>query len=391
MSQPAPLVHSTASTPTALTSSFKEVVLPQILGIHPYVPGKPISELQRELGLTRITKLASNENPLGASPKVLEAIHQALVDIARYPDGSAYELKTELAHFLKCQTNQLVIGNGSNELLELVARAFAGPGDEIVYSQYAFAVYPISAQVVGATGVEVTAKNWGHDLDAMANAITAKTKVVYLANPNNPTGTLFNRQAWEAFISRVPAHVIVVLDEAYVEYAQAAVNAQDYLNGMAYINAHPNVLVSRTFSKAYGLASLRVGYMAGTPEIIGYLNQLRAPFNINQLAQVAAVAALKDAEFVQKGVALNQQGMQQIITALNELNIESIASVANFLCINLGEKAAKINQMLLQKGVIVRPVANYGLTQFLRVSIGTHAENAHFIEALRASLQEQQA
>jgi len=319
---------------------------------------------------------------------VLEAIHLALTDIARYPDGSVYQLKASLANFLKCQTNQLVIGNGSNELLELVARAFAGPTDEIIYSQYAFAVYPISAQVVGATGVEVAAKNWGHDLDAMLAAVTTKTKIIYLANPNNPTGTLFTHQAWQAFIARVPAHVIVVLDEAYVEYAQAACTTEEYLDGMAFLDEYPNLLVSRTFSKAYGLASLRVGYMAGNPEVIGYLNQLRAPFNINQLAQVAAVAALQDVEFVQQGVALNQQGMQQIQAALKALNIDYIPSVANFLCIDLGEQAASINQKLLQKGVIVRPVANYGLTAFLRVSIGTWSENQHFIDALQASLQE---
>lgn len=366
---------------------FCDVVQPQVLGIHPYIPGKPVSDLQRELGLTHISKLASNENPLGASPAVLQSIQRALKEIARYPDGSAYALKAALAEFLAISPRQLAVGNGSNELLEMVARVFAGPGDEIIYSQYAFAVYPISAQVVGAKGIEVPAKEWGHDLPAMLAAITKQTKLIYLANPNNPTGTVFNRRDWEQFISQVPKEVIVVLDEAYLEYAEALLTVDDYANGMSYLTDYPNLLVSRTFSKAYGLASLRVGYLAGCEEIVEYINQIRAPFNVSHLAQVAAVSALSDPGFIEKVLLTNQQGMRQIQGALSGLKIGSIPSAGNFLCIDLGHQAADVNQELLKKGVIVRPVSNYGLHQFLRVSIGTKTENQHFIEALTSILE----
>ncbi len=366
--------------------AYCDVVQPQILGIHPYIPGKPVSELQRELGLTYVSKLASNENPLGASPSVLTAIQHELKEIARYPDGSAYTLKATLAEFLSIKPEQLAVGNGSNELLELVARVFAGPGDEILYSQYAFAVYPISAQVVGATGIEVPAKNWGHDLQAMLTAITDKTKLIYLANPNNPTGTVFSRLEWEDFINQVPKNVIVVLDEAYIEYAQAQLSDDEYANGIDYLTTHSNLLVSRTFSKAYGLASLRVGYMAGCKEIIQYINQIRAPFNVNNYAQIAAVSALNDQGFVEKVLLLNQQGMRQIKDALATLGVDSIPSAGNFLCIDLGKDALKVNQKLLEEGVIVRPLSNYGLSQFLRVSIGTQVENQHFIDALKSIL-----
>lgn len=366
--------------------AYCDLVQPQILGIHPYIPGKPVSELRRELGLTYISKLASNENPLGASPRVLAAIQHELKEIARYPDGSAYALKAALSEFLSISPEQLAIGNGSNELLELVARIFAGPGDEILYSQYAFAVYPLSAQVVGATGIEVPAKGWGHDLQAMLTAITDKTRVIYLANPNNPTGTVFNRVEWEGFINQIPKEVIVVLDEAYIEYAQAQLSDDEYANGIDYLTTHSNLLVSRTFSKAYGLASLRVGYMAGCKEIIQYINQLRAPFNVNHYAQVAAISALADQDFVEKVLLLNQQGMRQIMDALAILEIDSIPSAGNFICIDLGENALKVNQMLLEKGVIVRPVSNYGLPQFLRISIGIQVENQHFIDALKSVL-----
>lgn len=366
---------------------FCDQVQPQVLGIHPYVPGKPISELQRELGLSQITKLASNENPLGASPLVLQAIKDELVDIARYPDGGAYSLKATLAEFIGVNSDNIAIGNGSNEVLELVARVFAAEGDEVIYSQYAFAVYPISTQIVGATGVEVPAKNWGHDLPAMLAAITDKTKLIYIANPNNPTGTFFSKQEWDAFISKVPKNIVVVLDEAYLEYAASLMPAEQYFNGVDYIADYANLLVSRTFSKAYGLASLRIGYMTGHADTISYINQVREPFNVNQLAQVAAVKAIEDQAFVAESIKLNQLGLRQMITALEALNINYIPSVGNFICIDLGEDAMQINQALLQKGVIVRPVANYGMHGYLRISIGTQIENDHFIDALKDILQ----
>ncbi|WP_373017269.1 histidinol-phosphate transaminase [Thiomicrorhabdus sp.] len=366
------------------SSQFCDVVQPQILGIHPYIPGKPVEELQRELGLTKVTKLASNENPLGASPKVLAALQAGLSEIARYPDGSAYRLKQELAGFLSVGSNQLAIGNGSNELLELAARVFAGPGDEVIYSQYGFAVYPISAQIVGATGVEVPAKNWGHDLQAMLEAVTDKTKMIFIANPNNPTGTVFGKQEWEEFISRVPERVVVVLDEAYLEFCEF----DGYPNGMDYIERYPNLLVSRTFSKAYGLASLRIGYMVGCVEIIQYINQLREAFNVNHYAQIAAIEAIKDQDFVRRSVDVNRNGMKQICDALTELGVEWIPSSGNFVCAHFGDQAKQVDQALLQQGVIVRPLANYGMSKTLRISIGTHEENQHFIDALKTILNE---
>ncbi|GAB6070311.1 histidinol-phosphate transaminase [Thiomicrorhabdus hydrogeniphila] len=371
---------------TVNTGSFCDQVLPQILGIHPYVPGKPVSELQRELSLESITKLASNENPLGCSNLVIKAIQEEIKNISRYPDGNAYDLKASLADFLNVKQEQLAVGNGSNELLELVARVFAGPGDEVIYSQYAFAVYSISAQVVGAKGVEVPAKEWGHDLPAMLAAITDKTKIIYIANPNNPTGTFFTRTEWQDFISQVPEKVMVVLDEAYVEYAQSFIDESAYFDGIDYVQKYKNLLVSRTFSKAYGLASLRLGYMVGNAETIQYINQVREPFNVNQFAQVAAIAALQDQDFVAESVKANSQGMRQLIDALNELSIGYIPSVCNFVCIDLGKDALYYNQKLLEEGIIVRPVANQGINDYLRVSIGTQIENAHFLDALKKVL-----
>lgn len=361
-----------------MSSLFQQQILPQIQTIKPYVPGKPVSELQRELGLSHVTKLASNENPLGASEKVLAAMEIAFKDIGRYPDGNGFYLRSALAEFNQVALNQVSIGNGSNELLELVGRVFAGPGDEIIYSQYGFAVYPITAQIVGATGIEVAASNYGHDLAAMAKAVTDRTKLIYVANPNNPTGTCFGRDEWEAFIQSIPSHVMVVLDEAYLEY----VDQVDYPSGLNYLAHYPNLILSRTFSKAYGLASLRVGYMLASEEVTSYINRLRAPFNVNHYAQVATVAALHDQQFVQQSVELNRQGKKQMIKALEDAGLDYIPSQGNFICVKFGLDAAEINQRFLQQGVILRPVANYGLTEFLRVSIGTHQENQHFIDAL---------
>ena len=362
---------------------FCDQIQPQVLTIHPYVPGKPVSDLKRALGLTRISKLASNENPLGASPLVTSFLTAELAEIARYPDGSAYLLKEQLSSYLNVDSHQIAVGNGSNELLEIVARVFAGPGDEVVYSQYGFAIYSLSAQVVGATCVEVPAKNWGHDLPAMLAAITDRTKLVYIANPNNPTGTVFGKTQWEHFMSKVPKQVVVVLDEAYLEYCEN----EDYPNGLEYLHRYPNLLVSRTFSKAYGLAALRIGYMVGGEEIVNYINQIRAPFNVNHYAQVAATAAIKDQAFVAQVVALNKAGMRQILSAFNGFNINCIPSSGNFIAAHFGTQAAVINQKLLEKGVIVRPLNGYGMSEFLRVSIGTMDENQHFIDALGETLK----
>jgi len=363
-------------------SRFFDRILSQVRTLTPYQPGKPIDELQRELGLVRISKLASNENPLGCSPKVLDAIGQALSDLARYPDGNAYYLKERLAEHLGVMPVQILPGNGSNEVLELVVRTFAGPGDEVIYDQHAFAVYPLSTQAAGATGVAVPSKAYGHDLQAMADAITERTKVIFLANPNNPTGTLFDAAAFEQFMQQVPAQVIVVLDEAYYEYVQA----DDYPDGMDYLPHYPNLLVSRTFSKAYGLASLRLGYLVGDAEIIGYLNRVREPFNVNTLAQVAGIAALDDVDFVAESVNLNTDNMAWFTDALESLGLDYIPSFGNFVTVQTGADTAAINQRLLMQGVIVRPLAGYGMSDWLRISIGTRDELEHCLSALQEAL-----
>ncbi len=352
--------------------------LSHLENLTPYQPGKPIEELQRELGLTRISKLASNENPLGCSPNVSAALQKAASVLHRYPDGNAYYLKTALATFLGVEPEQILPGNGSNEVLELVARAFAGAGDEVIYDAHAFAVYPLSAQAVGATGVAVPSKAFAHDLKAMAAAITERTKLIYLANPNNPTGTLFGKAEFEHFMKKVPEHVVVVLDEAYYEYAQ---QVEDYPDGLDYLPHYSNLLVSRTFSKAYGLAGLRIGYLVGDAEIINYLNRLREPFNVNSLAQAAAIAAIEDQAFVFDSVALNHENMCWLMQALKVRELDFISSAGNFISVHF-ERAAAMHQALLEKGVIVRPLVGYRMPEWLRISIGTRGELQHLMDVL---------
>ncbi|PZP64780.1 MAG: histidinol-phosphate transaminase [Azospira oryzae] len=352
-----------------------------VRAIAPYQPGKPISELERELGLTEIVKLASNENPLGPSPKALAAIQKALPELARYPDGNGFELKAAICRKFNVTMDQVVLGNGSNDVLEMVARAFLAPGIAAVYSQHAFAVYPLAVQAIGAKGIEVPARNYGHDLEAMLEAIDEDTRIVFIANPNNPTGTVVQPTQLLEFLRRVPRTVVVVLDEAYYEYLP-----QDMKGASpAWIGEFPNLVVTRTFSKAYGLAALRVGFALAQPRIAELMNRVRQPFNVNTLGQVAATAALDDAEFVAKSVALNRAGMMQITTGLIELKLPFIPSYGNFVCFEVGDANA-VFQKLLRKGVIVRPVANYGLPQHLRVSVGLESENARFLAALREVL-----
>lgn len=356
-----------------------------VRAIAPYQPGKPISELARELGLEPgdIVKLASNENPLGASPQAIEAMQQALLDIARYPDGNSFALRDALCAKFGLQPAQLVFGNGSNDILELAARAFLAPGAEAVYSEHAFAVYALVTQAVGATGVSVPAKDFGHDLEAMLAAINARTRVVFIANPNNPTGTLLSREALRAFLQRVPASVLVVLDEAYDEYLPAALKSTS-VNWLADFD---NLIVSRTFSKAYGLAGLRIGFGMAAPKVADIMNRVRQPFNVNSVAQAAAVAALADDEFVARSHALNQAGMRQITEGLDALGLEYIPSYGNFLSFRIGD-AVRVYRRLLELGVIVRPVANYAMPEHLRVSIGLPVENARFLQALEAIVRE---
>ena len=361
-------------------TDFLALAQPGVQQLSPYVPGKPVDELARELDLdpASIVKLASNENPLGPSAKVLEAIRNELAELTRYPDGNGFELKSRLAQRCAVQINQVTLGNGSNDILDLVARAYLAPGLNAVFSQYAFAVYPIATQAVGAEGRVVPAKDHGHDLEAMLAAIDGNTRVVFIANPNNPTGTWFGPDALERFLARVPANVLVVLDEAYIEYAEG----DELPDGIQYLSRYENLLVSRTFSKAYGLASLRVGYALSSAQIADVLNRVRQPFNVNSLALAAACAALDDVDYLVQSRQLNDAGMAQLEAGLRDLGLGWIASKGNFIAVDFGRDTAAINQALLRAGVIVRPVAGYGMPNFLRVSIGLPAENARFLEAL---------
>jgi histidinol-phosphate aminotransferase len=352
--------------------------------IAPYQPGKPISELARELGLdpAGIIKLASNENPLGVSPRAQQAIAQVVADLARYPDGNGFELKQALARRYGVDETRIVLGNGSNDVLELAARVFLGPGREAIFSQHAFAVYPLVVQATGANRIEVPARAFGHDLDAMRRAVTARTRVVFIANPNNPTGTLVPADELERFVSALPREIVVVLDEAYNEYLAEAAKA----DSIGWLKRFPNLIVTRTFSKVYGLAGLRVGYAFADAGVADLMNRVRQPFNVNSVALAAATAALEDHEFVRRSFELNCAGMKQITSGLKRLEVEFIASFGNFVSFRVGDGAA-VYQKLLRKGVIVRPIASYGMPAHLRVTIGLESENARFLTALGQALQ----
>lgn len=350
-----------------------------IRAIAPYQGGKPITELAREMGLPpeSIIKLASNENPLGISPKAEFAIQEALLDIARYPDGNSFALRDAVSKKCNVAPEQIVFGNGSNDILELAARAFLTNEYETIYSQHAFAVYPLVTQATGAKGVVVPAKNFGHDLRAMLTAITPKTRIIFVANPNNPTGTLLGKDELLTFLQQVPRQVLVVLDEAYDEYLSSAHKSE----AIGWLSEFENLIISRTFSKAYGLAGLRVGFGLMHADIADMMNRVRQPFNVNSVAQAAAVASLGDDDFVARSYALNQAGMLQLTQGLQKLGLEYIPSYANFVSFKV-VNAAIVNQKLLQNGVIVRPIANYEMPDYLRVSIGLFSENARFLEVL---------
>ena len=360
-----------------------------VRSIAPYQPGKPIAELAREFGLKEagIVKLASNENPRGIGPRTRAAIDAALGDVARYPDGNGYELKLALSKRYGVDMSSIVLGNGSNDVLELVALAFLGPGRAAVYSQHAFAVYPLATQARGARPIVVAAKNFGHDLDAMAKAVDDETYVAWLANPNNPTGTFARAEEVEAFLRRVPERVIVVLDEAYNEYLTPDLRADT----VKWLKRHPNLVITRTFSKAYGLAGLRVGYALAHPSVADVMNRVRQPFNVNSIALAAAAAALDDMEFVARSYAENLNGRKQLEEGARALGLEYIPSHGNFLTIRVAQgakSAADLYKRLLRRSVIVRPVAGYGLPEHLRVTVGTAQENDKFLSALSASLKE---
>lgn len=354
-----------------------------VRAISPYIAGKPIAEVAREFGLdeARIVKLASNENPLGMPDSARRAIERASAELGRYPDSNGFELKAALAARYRVPERWITLGNGSNDILELAAHAFVERGQTVIYSEYAFAVYALAAQGVGARAVVTPARDYGHDLDAMAAVIDAQTRLIYVANPNNPTGTFIDGPKLERFIAGVPAHVVVVLDEAYTEY----LSAQQRYDSIEWVRRYPNLLVSRTFSKAYGLAGLRVGFAVAQDEPTELLNRLRQPFNVNSLAQAAAVAALSDEAFLHRSAELNARGYVQLTAAFDELGLDYVPSSGNFVLVRAADDAeggARVNHALLTRGVIVRPVGGYGLPQWLRVTIGLPEENAAFIAAL---------
>lgn len=345
----------------------------------PYQPGKPISEVARELGLeeSSIIKLASNENPLGASPKAKEAIGSALDEIARYPDGNGFLLKHALAEHHGITPDTIILGNGSNDVLELASIAFLGPGTSAVYSEHCFVVNRLATQARGAHGIEAKAVEFGHDLAAMREAIREDTCIIFVSNPNNPTGTFIAPADVRAFLETVPEHVLVVLDEAYYEYLPEQFQSKS----IRWIAEFPNLLVTRTFSKAHGLAGLRVGYGVAHPQVADLMNRIRQPFNVNHVAQAAACAALDDTAFIERSNVLNRAGMHQLTAGFAGLGLDWIESSGNFVSVRVGD-AARIFRQLLEQGVIVRPVTGYGLPEHLRVTVGLESENQRFLEAL---------
>ena len=366
--------------------NFSELAVEGVRSLKPYQPGKPIDELARELGLNEsdIVKLASNEHPMGPSPAALEAIRRETAEVHRYPDGAGFVLKKTLSDKLNVRSEQITLGNGSSDILDFIVRVFVNDGDNVVVSQHAFAIYGLVARTVGADCIAVPAKDFGHDLEAMLDAINERTRIVFVTNPNNPTGTWNHRDELIGFLNKVPENVIVLLDEAYFEYVHEA----DYPNGIELLDQYPNLVVTRTFSKAYGLASLRVGYGVSSPELADLMNRVRPPFNVDSFALAAANAAMLDEEYVRESIALNDRGMSYLISSFDDLGLSYIPSVGNFISFRVpdGVDAMEVYSGLLKQGVIVRPVANYEMPEYLRVSIGTESENETFIRALQKVL-----
>lgn len=349
-----------------------------IRALQPYQPGKPLAELERELGVTEAVKLASNENPMGPSPAVREAIATAAAELNRYPDGNGFDLKQALAMRLGVHPGQITLGNGSNDVLELLGRVFVGPGDRGIVDAHSFVVYPLAITSSGGELVRVASTaEYGHDLEAMAAAVDSRTRIMYVANPNNPTGTRVTREQVQQLLQRVPEDVVVVLDEAYFEYVDAA----DHPDGLTLLEAHPNLVVTRTFSKIYGLAGLRVGYAVSSPTIADLLNRLRQPFNVNSLAQAGALAALADDAYVVQSRSLNATGLATLTQAFEARGLQYIPSAGNFVTVKVGDGNA-VYEELLREGVIVRPIGGYGLPEHLRITVGTEAENRRFLAAL---------
>src|SRR5215813_11444849 len=354
-------------------------VHPDIASLSPYVPGKPIEELQRELGLSHVIKLASNENPLGPSPRALAVLSEGAATLHRYPDGGAFRLREALADRWKVTSDHIILGSGSVENIGLLARAFLSPGDEAVMADQTFVIYKMEVMAAHGKAVTIPLKQWRHDLNAMAAAITARTRLLFLCNPNNPTGTMVSAEEVARFVTRVPEHVIIVFDEAYFEY----VRSSQFPDTMSYVKQGRNVIVLRTFSKIYGLAGLRIGYGVTTPEITNFLNRVRPPFNANSIAQRAALAALEDDEHVANSRAVNQAGMEQVVGGLRALGFAPIPSEANFVYFDVGRDGRQVFDALLRHGIIVRHIEG----RMVRVTIGQAEDNQAFLAALARVIQ----
>lgn len=360
--------------------NYIDLAVPGVHGLRPYEPGKPESEIEREYGLSNLVKLASNENPLGPSPRAIEAMRTALTATARYPDGNGFALKARLAARHGVAAAQITLGNGSNDVLELIGRAYLAPGIGAVYSEHAFIVYPLVVQATGATPQLAPASDFGHDLEAMRALVDATTRVVFIANPNNPTGTWLDGDTLEGFVASLPQDVLVVIDEAYTEY----VDEEGFPDASRWLERYPNLIVTRTFSKAHALAGLRIGYALSHPGVADALNRIRQPFNTSDVAQAAALASLDDPGHIARGVALNRAGMATLRAACGELGLGFIPSVGNFLTIDFGRPAGPVFEALLRRGIITRPVAGYGLPNHLRITVGLADENRRCIDAMRA-------
>lgn len=364
-------------------TEFMKLAQPGILGLRPYQPGKPVEEVERELGIVDAVKLASNENPRGLPPRVIAALAEAQTDLMRYPDGSAFFLKKRLEEHLGVDESRITIGNGSNDVLELLSRVFLGPNTETIISQHAFVVYPLVTRALGSGLVVVPARDFCQDLEATLSAVTERTRMIFIANPNNPTGTWVQKSLLTEFLDQVREDILIVLDEAYFEYVLEA----EYPDGIALIGKYDNLVVTRTFSKAYGLAGLRIGYAVSHPDVADLMNRIRQPFNVNSMSLVAAEEALNDQQYIAETVRLNSEGLAFLSAACDDMGLTYIPSVANFLTIDVGDDAVSVYNLLLREGVIVRPIGVYGLPNHLRISVGTPEENARFVVALRKVLQ----
>jgi len=363
----------------------KQLAKSGVLSIKPYEPGKPIEEVSRELGIPEpdIIKMASNENPVGPSPLGVQAIKDCADQVNLYPDGDCYYLKIDLAEHLGVKTENIIMGNGSNDVLQIIADTFIKPDDEVIYSRHAFVVYPLVTKVADAKSVVTDMKNYTHDLEAMADAITDKTKVIFIANPNNPTGTMVTEDQVEKFMKRVPDDVLVVFDEAYYEY----VSRSDYPKTIKYVYNGRTVITLRTFSKIYGLAGLRVGYGIARPDIIGVMNNVRQPFNVSMVAQAAARASLKDKDHVEKSIRINSEGKEYLYKELTSIGLDYVPSEANFILVHLNRSGSEVMSKLLREGVIVRPVGGYEFPNSVRITIGTPEQNQRLISALERVLK----